>query len=61
MISSLKGERTPAEGDGTNDAPFPSLNNAELSYEIYGICFFDSSLYVSVMQGRSSWVEPVLS
>ena len=37
MISSLKGERTPVAGDGTNDAPFPWLNNAELRSEIYGI------------------------
>ena len=46
MISSLKGERTPAAGDGTNDAPFPCLNNAELRSEIYGICLFDLILYV---------------
>ena len=41
MISLLKGERTPADGDGTNDAPFPCLNNAELRSEINGINFTD--------------------
>ena len=40
MISSLKGERTPVAGDGTNDAPFPCLNNAELRSEMYRYLFY---------------------
>ena len=61
MISSLKGERTPAAGDGTNDAPFPELRS-----EIYGICLFDLILYVpstifQLCRDGSSWIEPVVS
>ena len=66
MISSLKGERTPVAGDGTNDAPLPSLNNAELRSEIYGNCLFDLILYVpstifQLCRDRSTWIEPVVS
>ena len=46
MISSLKGERTPVAGDGTNDAPFPCLNKAELRSEIYRYFCFDLILYI---------------